>query len=917
MPDRRAQVLPEGQVTLLFSDIEGSTRLLHELGDSYGDLLAAYSALLREVWVEHGGVEVGTEGDSFFVAFALAEQAVTAAGEAQRVLAAAVDQLYGVRVRIGVHTGAPRLRDGTYWGADVHYAARLSAAANGGQVLLSASTRALCPDAGVEDLGEHALKDFPAARRIFHLTVDGQPAKTFPAIRSVKAGQTNLPDQISSFIGRDHELAALHQLVADNRIVTLVGAGGVGKTRLAVRLGSELLDGSGDGVWFIDLAPLTDSALVVSTIAAGVGVPARQGEEMLVTLGRALSDRQLLLILDNCEHLLDTTARLTVQLLGQCPGLSVLATSREPLHVAGEQVYRVPSLSAPDEATDPDHVELEHVARSEAVQLFIERARQQRSEFSLTAANAASVASVCRRLDGIPLAIELAAVRLGALSVDQLDARLDQRFRLLKTKDHGLLPRQQTLHSLIDWSYQLLSEDEQTVLTRLSVFAPTGFDLSAAEAVCAGQEIDALDVFDHVDTLVDKSLLHVSDVDGQLRYRLLETVREYARDRLAASSDQSAARAAHRDHYRELASTFGSQLFGPTAEEHLGQLEAEHDNLRLTLDRCLAETDPLPGLELAASLSKFWQRHSHEIEGLRILEEHLNRPGAERPTTGRGYALAAHANLIAIARGAVRASLTESEEVLQIADLVGDKRLKGQGLRRRAWALIGLGEWEQSLSVCDEGILLARAHDDAELLCGLMSFRGIAQAELGGDPRPALEMALSIARQHGDRSYEATMLGNLSTVEQSAENMSAARTLNEQAKQIYADLSDLAGVDWIDQKTAWLSYIQGDRVGVAQRFRHVLMSGNRSADAATVASCVLGLAMMCQDPEVAAQLQGWVEHTDASGFHADFLTDRSRANLQNRLESTLGAERCASAHKAGAALSRSEATALALEATAE
>lgn len=463
--------LPVGVVTLLFSDIEGSTWLLQALGEAYGEVLAGHHRLLREVWPAHGGVEVDTVGDAVFVAFADPTQALGAAGAAQSALSAHTWPPGGeVRVRMGVHTGSPRVRDRNYWGIDVHYAAQLCSAAHGGQVLVSESTAGLV-DAALEDLGEHALKNFPSPRRLFHLLVDGRGKDCFPAPRTRRSGKTNLPDQLSTFVGREGELVRLRGLLATARLVTLTGAGGVGKTRLALQVGAELLDGTGDGVWFVNLAPLADPALVATTLAKALGVSVQPGRDVLDALGDALSGREVLIVLDNCEHVVDAAATVVAGLLGRCPGVSVLATSREPLRIAGEHVYRVPSLSTPPE----DVEDLSRVEDSEAVQLFTARAAQQRPGFAVSSENAAAVARVCRRLDGIPLAIELAAVRLRSMSIADLDARLDHRFSLLKAATRTAVPRQQTLLSLIDWSYDLLSEPERAVLMRLAVFASSGF----------------------------------------------------------------------------------------------------------------------------------------------------------------------------------------------------------------------------------------------------------------------------------------------------------------------------------------------------------------------------------------------------------------------------------------------------------
>ena len=823
--DRLSRALPDGEVTLLFSEIEDSARLLHDVGDIYGDVLAAYRRLVRGVWSEHGGVEVSAEGDSFLVAFAYAAQAVTAAGEAQRAVIEAEGELHGVRVRIGVHTGAPHIRDGSYWGTDVHYAARLCAAANGGQVLLSATTHSLVADVEVEDLGEHALKDFPAARGIFHLLVNGRRSDQFPPIRGLRTGETNLPDQISSFIGREAELAALRELVSDNRIVSLVGAGGVGKTRLALRLGAELLDGSGDGVWFVDLAPITDAELVGTTIATVLQVPERPGEPILDTLSRALAERQLLIVIDNCEHVIDAAAHLVAEVVGRCPRLSVIATSREPLRLAGEHVYRVPSLSTPSPGSeDPDVV-----ARCESVQLFVDRARQQRHEFSLTAENANVVGRICQRLDGIPLAIELAAVRLRSLSVADLDTRLDRRFGLLKTGARAALPRQQTLRALIDWSYQLLSPAEQEVLALLSVFAANGFDVTAAEAVCARLRIEPEDVLDHLDALVDKSLIQADENAGRIRYRLLETIRDYALQKLTerGGARVEMTRRAHRDHYLSITEGAHERLRGRERETVLDLLEIEHDNLRLALTYCLEDHDPRPGLRLGNSLYVFWRYRGHAAEGSRTLSQHLARPDAQAPTRERGYALVGRGRLLGDMLCDYRAAQAHHQEALRIGHLELDDRLQGEALLGVSWTQYNQGDYGRSIELNDQATKLARSIGDGWLLMACTFARGAALAHLGQDPRPCFQAALELARQHGNRSYEGVALADLGATDLLDGDVAAARVHFEQAHHLFQEVKDPWECAWASNNLGFVCYAEGDRSRGAQWFAESLAAADR------------------------------------------------------------------------------------------
>jgi predicted ATPase/serine/threonine protein kinase len=910
--DRSSRALPQGQVTLLFSDIEGSTRLLDEFPDSYGELLAAHRAVLRRVWCDHDGVEVAADGDSFLVAFAYATQAVKAAREAHRALMLAEAEVGGAKVRIGVHTGAPRVRDGNYWGMDVHYAARLCAAAHGGQVLLSASTRALVSDMEVEDLGEHALKDFPGARSIFHLIVDGRTSHAFPPVRTLKSAQTNLPDQISSFIGRSVELTALRYLVSVNRIVSLVGPGGVGKTRLALRLGSELLGDSPSGVWLVDLAPIVDPDLVGVTVAAALALPARSGEDILQTLSRAVADRQLVIIVDNCEHVLETVAPLLGALLQHCPKLSVIATSREPLHIRGEQIYRVPSLSTPSESSqEPDDME-----QFESVQLFVERARQQQREFELTTENAATVARVCRRLDGIPLAIELAAVRLRALSINDLDALLDRRFSLLKAGLRTVAPRQQTLLALIDWSYDLLSEPERDTLTRVSVFAASGFDLPSAVAVCTTGGASALEILDCLDALVDKSLVQATAAQGTVRYRLLETIREYALQKLSdlGPAHAEAVHTAHRDHYLSLVETM--RLVGPDAETSLAHLELEVDNLRLALSHSLQDSDPRPGLRLAALLDSFWAYRGHSVEAVHILGQHLARPDAHLCTRERAHALLVRARRRTQSLGDFHVE-ADCDEALRIAQSLNDDHLTAQALVLLARAACHQAQHDRASALCERAAPLVESVDDWQLTLALLSVRGIVQLLRGEDARAIYLERIRLARQHGSRSLLAYALYHMGIAEMSRTDLPSARTYFEQAHELFTQLNDPEGRSVLQHQLGMVCYLEGDYRRARELFGDSLTAADRLGNNQMVSHALFGLALTTHDGQTAASLHGAASaHAERNGIQLseDPVESQQYEADQLRLRTNLGNPTYERAWETGREFSPRDAVTVALNA---
>jgi predicted ATPase len=585
----------------------------------------------------HGGVEHGTQGDSFFASFGSASACVLAAIEIQRDLASHEwPSGEDLRVRMGIHTGEASQAPTGLVGFGVHRAARIAAVSHGGQVLVSAATAEIVVDSlpdGVStlDLGEHQLKDLQRPEHLFQLCVDGETGE-FPPLQSLSHPEVrhNLPVQLSSFIGRESELSEVHGLVATSRLVTLTGPGGCGKTRLALQAAAELLDGSGDGVWFVDLATLRDEQFVAERVASVLGVRAEPGMEVEDSVAASISNRSMLVILDNCEHLVDTCAKLSDRLLRSCPHLTILATSREPLGVDGEHPYRVPSLGLPEGDGVRD---TERVARCEAVQLLVERVRIHDPTFILEDANAEAVAAICERLDGIPLALELVAARLSVMTPHDVEQRLDDRFRLLTGSSRTAVARQQTLQASLDWSYDLLDGSQRTVLMRTSVFVGS-FELAAAEAVCATDNTEAGEVAHLLFGLVDRSLVRGVQTDGSRRFRLDETVREYSARKLLDSGEHElrAARERHAAHYdavaRDLPPIGGLRrmsVANTLAEERRNALET--GNVRVALDHSLQDADDVDRtLRLAALYS--WcggVTGAGRSEFLSVLEPHIAR----------------------------------------------------------------------------------------------------------------------------------------------------------------------------------------------------------------------------------------------------------------------------------------------------
>ncbi len=585
--------LPTGTVTFLFTDIQGSTPLWEYEPEKMAEALQMHNQVLRQTIAANGGVIFKTVGDAFQAAFATAPQALRAAIEGQRSLqSASWNDLGPLQVRMGLHTGEAELDPGGDEYAVSHTknrVARIMSVAYGGQILVSAETcelinHQLPHGVSLKDLGEQRLKGMAFLEHLYQVCIPGL-AQDFPSLETAIAHPNNLPELLTSFIGRQEEISEVSELLTKHRLVTLTGSGGVGKTRLAVRVGKDALANFPDGVWMVELAMLGDPERVVLAAVQALGLREVSGVPIENVLSGYIRDKHLLLILDNCEHLLEACTQMADLLLKKCPHLTLLATSREILGVPGEAPFRVPSMPTPD----PKHLpNLEEAAHYDAVHLFTERAEQAAPGFTLNEDNAVAVSTICRRLDGIPLAIELAAARTRVMAPQQVAARLDKVFRLLTGGSRSVLPRQQTLEAAISWSYTLLSEQERLALQRLSVFAG-GWTLEAAEAVVGGNAIQADEVLDLLTSLVDKSLINPVSVAGGInRYRMLEMVRQYAHERLLESGAGERVRDRHLVYYMELAEQAEPHLRGKGMLDWLNRLEDEHENLRLALEWSLA-----------------------------------------------------------------------------------------------------------------------------------------------------------------------------------------------------------------------------------------------------------------------------------------------------------------------------------------
>lgn len=812
------QPLPSGTITLLFSDIEGSTKLLQQLGERYAQILAAHHEILRAFFENHHGRIVDTQGDSFFVAFARALDAVNAAVQAQRALNAHDwGENIRVRVRMGLHTGEPIAQGERYVGLDVHRAARIGAAGHGGQILISETTYALIKNelsGGVtlRALGQHRLKDFDAPAPLYQVVGAGLPAD-FPPLKTLDARPNNLPAQLSSFIGREREIAELIRVLRATRLLTLSGAGGAGKTRLSIQLAEKMLDAFPDGVWFIELARVSDPALIPQTIAMALGLRDEAGN-LAQTLTNYLRRKTMLLVLDNCEHLIDAAAQWAETFLNAAPNLKIVATSREALNLAGEHIFHVPSLPLPDVNRS---LSSETLAQSDAARLFIERATAANNHFRVTEQNALHIAQICRRLDGIPLALELAAARVPALSVEQIAARLDDVFRLLTGGSRTAMPRQQTLAATIDWSYNLLSPVERALLQRLSVFAG-GWTLDAAEEICAGDNIAAADILDLLAQLVIKSLVIAENNDGATRYRFLETIRQFARYRLYEAEEIERVSDRHLDFFVALAERAQPELRRARQIEWLKRLDAEHDNLRAGLTWAISEnpTRAVKALRLTGALWMYWDVRGYFQEGLQWCERALATSDAEN--SARVQTLFGAGGFVG-RLGDIERTITCCREALSLARKIGDTRNAAEALLGWGFMSMYLGETARTDAMLIEALTLYQMLDDQDDL-GRAQGPFARRAWMQGDYARAAELyetSLELFRQVGDLREIAGALNNLAGVVKTRGELTRAHTYAQEALELYTALADKHGIATSQRELGSIAHAQGNFLDAQQQ----------------------------------------------------------------------------------------------------
>jgi len=799
--------LPTGTVTFLFSDIEGSTRLLQSLGERYPAVLETHQALLRATFAAHGGTVIGTEGDSFFVVFPDARRALAGAVASQRALH---DYDWPedarIKVRMGLHTGQGTLGGDNYVGLDVHRAARIAAAGRGGQLLVSATTRGLVEDTLPEhvtlrDLGDHGLRDLERPERLYQVVIPGLPAD-FPPLRSAEPRQGNLPTPLTSFVGRERALRDVKDLVSRSKLVTLTGPGGTGKTSLALRAAAELQAEMEDGAFLVRLGSIADPDLVIPAIARAFGIAEQAERQPLELLIEHLRTKNVLLVLDNFEQIMAATEAVG-QLLGQTPRVRTLVTSREALGLQGEQQYPVPPLETPDLANLPA---LDRLAGYEAVSLFVARASAVRQGFTLTADNAAAIAEICARLDGLPLAIELAAATTKVLSPQALLARLVHRLPLLGGASRDVPARQRTLRDTIAWSYDMLPERQRELFARLSVFAG-GFTLAAAESVCG----DALgDTFEGLASLVNKSLLRQVETTAEdPRFAMLSTIREFAADQLLAAGQAEALERRHAEHFLALAEGAEPELTGLRSADLLDALAADDDNLRAALDRAMARGWFDVALRLAAALWRYWQMRGHLREGSERLGRLLAMPGVEAHRAAHIAALGA-AGSVAYWMGDLPAAQRAYERALALGRQDGDPRTIAESLYNLVFPVRLQGADAEASALLQEAASLFReAGDRGGRAKTLWALAGMFEEDDAAAMAMSLE-AVAIFQELGDRFHEGWVLQSVAVNARHLSQFDESRVRLSQGMEIFREAGDLSAMVVFLGSFADLAAFEGD-----------------------------------------------------------------------------------------------------------
>src|SRR5579872_2873378 len=851
--------LPTGEVAFLFTDIEGSTRRWEAQPDQMKAAVARHEQIVSSAIDAHGGHVFKSLGDAFCVAFQTPRDAIAAASHAQRTLEEEdFSAVGGLRVRMGVHTGTAEERGGDYYGTSVNRAARIMSIGHGGQVLVSGATahavsRVLPPGATLIDLGLRRLKDLTQPEHVWQLATAGLQ-REFPPLNSLDARANNLPIQLTTLLGRAEELEEVKALVSNHRLLTISGAGGIGKTRLALQAAADLIDSFADGVWFADLAPVADAELVTSVVAKVVGMTQAEGSSIDEAIPQWLKRKQLLLVLDNCEHVIDAAAAIAAAILGAASQVQIVATSRQMLGIPGEVLYRLPSLAVPETTVG---LTAQRASDFGAIALFVDRATASDVRFVLNSDNAPIIAEICRRLDGIPLAIELAAARVKVLSIPNLAQRLNERFKVLTGGSRTALPRQKTLTALISWSYDLLTPQEQLLFQRLGIFAG-GFSLDAATAVC-GEGMDELDVLDLLSSLTDKSLVVAETGGRQECYRLLESTRAYALDKLIAAADHERLARRHCEYFRNHAEEADKRYGVGSTAAWLASLEPELDNYRAVLAWALKDRHDIAlGGAVAGALEWLWYNGGLNAEG--------------RYWIGRaqvGLDESAHPE-VAARLWRVLSRLSEAnmkydcaERAVTLYRALGDQRGTAWALSHMAFGLSQMGREEEANEAISVAIgAMRECGDQLGVAACLATQAGIVR--YGGDVVAARELhaqALTAYKALGNEAGLVRVLSNLAELEFADGHFDQAQRFAGEALQICADGKNATALALINTNRAAYSIAMGNLDAAREAMREGLR-GARQAQNAGLAAVTLQhyalLGAMCGHVQSAARLVGYV-----------------------------------------------------------
>ena len=905
--------LPTGTVTFLFTDIEGSTQRWDAHREGMSAAVQRHDAIVRAAMDAHGGYVFKTLGDAFCVAFARSDAAVAAVLDFQRALAAEdFAAVGGLRVRVALHTGTADERDSDYFGPAVNRVARLLSIGHGGQTLLSGVMHdlvlgSLPSRVSLRDLGEHRLKDLSRPEYGYQL-VAPDLASEFPALRSLESMANNLPLQMTSFVGREREVAEIAELLGTHRLVTLVGSGGIGKTRTSLQVAANLLDGSGNGVWFIELAPLASGGYIPAAIAQVLGLSLPPQGDELAHLVKTLKSWHALLVFDNCEHLIDASAKSIAALLRGCPKISVLASSRQGIGVAGEATYRLPSLAVGDDA-----------AAAPAVALFVERAISADQRFALTDENASIIVEICRRLDGIPLAIELAAARVKILSPRQLHDRLDERFRVLTGGSRDVLPRQKTLRALIDWSHDLLDDRERMLFRRLGIFV-NGFTLEAATAVGTSDDLGELDLFDVLASLVDKSLVLAEPAGDALRYRMLESTRAYAREKLGAAAELQERSLCHLRHLRDRFVDERESLHRTGRAEPCERLIAtELEDVRAALDWGMANREALLASEMIVAVGSGWRAVALVGEGYERIGRAIELLG-DRARASLRSALFIWKGVYAADFGRITESCDVSSEGVRLGRASGDRITLAFALLFQANALRRAGHIADAADAAAEAEALISSEDRWLALFALQN--KAALVGMSGDHESAVRLSQEFRDKHralGNRSFAAISGLNVAEFEHAlGKTERAVVILQETLADIKSAPTRFESV-YVNAACNLIGYLVAlDRLAEARvTARELLLRHGSDAihigqNSFALEHLALVLALE-NDHAHAAQLAA---HADAAlrnlGSEREFTEKTTRTRLDALLAERLSSDQRESLTARGAAMRNDEAVALAL-----